>query len=737
MATINSNGTGGGTWTATGTWAGGTLPSSAGTDTVHVVSGDTVIYNEDMSSWATGIVLYVDTGGILQGSTTPGTYHLKIGGLSYIHGSFLIGTSEAVPYPSNCKITIQATSTHSLVGNGTIAFYCSEPTTKIAKLTTQAATGTNRLYLDTDVSSEINHWKTNAYIGVQSNAVKNNTGANTKYITAVSGGATPYIDLDSNLTVTMPIGSWVYLRDRNIRITGSTSTAGFFRQASTYYTSLEIGAEFSGFTAGFPIGANSASTLKYSILGGVVADNDANYFANGFYYPATMSKCIFGKNGYSYGFGTALSAYFSDCVSIGGWTGGFQIYGNCVYNNCKFYGNAVVGHSGLGNVFNGCEFGTCGYCGSRGSLSKFNTCTFDNCSAVASETVGILTNCTVNANCSYGVSNIDRAEFYNTNILCTNEFTYNGNTNFEHSFSPSYDHDNTAGAFKSWTRGGITTFPVAITPNPSYDNNGGTGDRRTIVTISSNVSSTGTLSNLLDGLFQDNFYWAVQSVTSSLYIKFDFGTAKLITEAKYYQNATNSQGVWQWQGSNNDSTWDDIGATFTLGGVATQTITELSGNTTSYRYYRLLGVSGKTSAAPWVREFEFKINDVTSPPAQVSAYSLVLASETFRGFYQTPLTAEAGETITYNVYLKKYISMAYLPKVSLIDAYEDPLEYSTYTALVSGEMTDSIQTWEIIPIVYTNTTTLRQNLILRVEGKNASGTVLTLPVKVTLKESWG
>mgnify|MGYP000902065599 CR=1 FL=1 len=588
---------GSGDWTNPAIWDGGsTKPGN--NDQCNIKSGHTVNFNEDMSGWANGITLVVETGGVLQGSTTSGTYYLKIGGpstVSYIHGSFLIGTSEAVPYPDTCKLTIISTGSCSLAGNGTIAFYCSEPTTKTAKLTADAAIGTNRLYLDTDVSGETNHWKNGVYIGVQSNAVKAYTGGETRYITAVVGGATPYIDLDSNLTVAMPTGSWVYLRDRNIRVTGSTTTAGFFRQASTAYTSLIVGAEFSGFTAGYVFGGNADSTLHYDILGGVVA-NCSEYFTNGFYYPATItiSKTIFGlvTTGNDYILGSVNGATISDCTVIGGAVKGFQVYGIANYNNCKFYGTAAIGHSGIGNIFNNCEFDTVEYASTRGSTVVYNNCTFNNCTSTNSECYGILKNCTVNANCTYAASSVYGSEYYNCNLLPAIEFIEfptMGNVNLPHNYVPSFDHDQSAGAYKSWTKGGITTFPLTATPPTGY---------------------------------------------------------------------------------------------------------------TSY-------------------------------------YSIALSSATFVGFYQTLITVESGETITYNVYIRKSASMAYLPKVSLINMYEDPLEYSTYTALVSEEMTDSVDTWEMIPITYTNTTDLRQNLLLRVEGKNATGTVLTLPIKVQLKESWG
>lgn len=146
---------------------------------------------------------------------------------------------------------------------------------------------------------------------------------------------------------------------------------------------------------------------------------------------------------------------------------------------------------------------------------------------------------------------------------------------------------------------------------PSYANVLGTGDRRGYITISSNHPSlVGTLSNLLDGAQADNFYWSATSI-SGVYVRFAFTSRVQITEAKWYQNIGISHGTWKWQGSNDASTWVDIGSSFTLGGSATQTLTELSGNPNRYKYYQMLGVSGTGSSSPWLREIEFKVNAVS------------------------------------------------------------------------------------------------------------------------------
>lgn len=150
---------------------------------------------------------------------------------------------------------------------------------------------------------------------------------------------------------------------------------------------------------------------------------------------------------------------------------------------------------------------------------------------------------------------------------------------------------------------------------PSYANTGGTGNRTAIVTTTQSGPAPATILNaapasLVDGDTSSNGrnFWLGRALNGAdFWVVFDFGSAVLITEAKYYQQDTTAQATWQWQGSSDNSSWTDIGANFALGGVATQTITSLSGNTTSYRYYRLLGISGTPSNGPWIYQFEFKI----------------------------------------------------------------------------------------------------------------------------------
>lgn len=161
-------------------------------------------------------------------------------------------------------------------------------------------------------------------------------------------------------------------------------------------------------------------------------------------------------------------------------------------------------------------------------------------------------------------------------------------------------------------------------PSTSYANKGGTGNRTSSgpngLVVS--VTDTGVCPNMeggggssdshwVDGTFSNGQgFFTGGAVTSASAVTFDFGSGKsaIVNEVTYYQQSAASQGTWKWQGSNDASSWTDIGASFTLGTSATQVITTLSANTTSYRYYRLLGVSGTSNGGPWVYEMEFKIS---------------------------------------------------------------------------------------------------------------------------------
>jgi len=147
----------------------------------------------------------------------------------------------------------------------------------------------------------------------------------------------------------------------------------------------------------------------------------------------------------------------------------------------------------------------------------------------------------------------------------------------------------------------------------SYLNNGGSGYREPLIIVTSDTPwyPVGNFVELINGSISTGTYFNSTDAVANKYIRFEFPASVSIDEVKWYQNTADTHGSWKWQGSDNGSSWSDIGSSFTLGGSTTQTQTQLNGNTASYRYYQLVGVSGNFNTTPHIQEIEFKINIVT------------------------------------------------------------------------------------------------------------------------------
>lgn len=139
-----------------------------------------------------------------------------------------------------------------------------------------------------------------------------------------------------------------------------------------------------------------------------------------------------------------------------------------------------------------------------------------------------------------------------------------------------------------------------------------TGDRSARITVSFvdfGASEPGQVpSNMVDGDFSGSAAGSVwfgddTSATGHKF-KYDFGSSTLVTEAKWHQDSGTTHGTWQWKGSTDDVSYDNIGSTFTLGGVE-QDQTQLNGNETFYRYLQLEKISGTHSSSPFIYEIEF------------------------------------------------------------------------------------------------------------------------------------
>lgn len=206
----------------------------------------------------------------------------------------------------------------------------------------------------------------------------------------------------------------------------------------------------------------------------------------------------------------------------------------------------------------------------------------------------------------------------------------------------------------------------------SYTNPSGSGDRVTRIGISTTaVWGGGGPFDTVDGTLNDTAW--LDGGQNGRTITYDFLEPRIVTGAKWYQDAAGSQGTWRWRGSNDKTTWTNIGGTFTLGSSATQTITTLSANTTAYRYYQLQQTAGSTNISPYVRQIEFNIDDGLADPG----YGAAESSGNRAAIISVLSNCLANSTVA-------------LPLTTLVDGKPDKQAYMT-TGLTSDGLTPYIE----------------------------------------------
>lgn len=177
-------------------------------------------------------------------------------------------------------------------------------------------------------------------------------------------------------------------------------------------------------------------------------------------------------------------------------------------------------------------------------------------------------------------------------------------------------------------------------------NNYEAGGRNSIITCTTSLtlgSGSGGIGTFINGNFGTssvNSWWPNSGQTvSGQTITFQFSDPVIIVAAGPYTdpNGATTEGTWKWQGSNNNSTWTDLSTaqTFDAPGYATgpgnsRFVMDVA--TGSYLYYRMLGVSGTSSNAPFIEEINFTILDGSEAiPGPTNTKSLFLSSNSRTG----------------------------------------------------------------------------------------------------------
>jgi hypothetical protein len=148
-------------------------------------------------------------------------------------------------------------------------------------------------------------------------------------------------------------------------------------------------------------------------------------------------------------------------------------------------------------------------------------------------------------------------------------------------------------------------------PITSYSNSGGSGNRTSIITSSSNITWTnGVTSNLVNG--NTSTTSATHSVTGAVgatpagsFIRWDFHALKYIDAVKMYFNGAPSNGNWALQASNDASDWTGL-ASFNWN-QATQEVSFTNDTYEGYRYYQLAKLVTQNWDTSWFFEVEHKI----------------------------------------------------------------------------------------------------------------------------------
>lgn len=277
MATITSNGTGGGNWGTGSTWVGGAVP--ADNDTVVIAAGDTVVFNVDTSAFANGVNGLTITGTLTVSTTTSSYLKMKAATLIVGAGTFNIGTS-ATPIPFAVKFTLNGGAGWYIDANAglTMTVYGATPVHSYVTISAPEAVGQTVLSVDTDVTGDI--WTAGDTVCIGGY----NTNKSESMVIAAGGIGATSITITSPLVNAMAAGSLITLVTRNIQIIGG-ATSLFYRFNNAGKLTMDGAAIIGGLT-------NTAfSTVNYAQLSNVVFHNFLHVFYIVNY--GVFTNCVF------------------------------------------------------------------------------------------------------------------------------------------------------------------------------------------------------------------------------------------------------------------------------------------------------------------------------------------------------------------------------------------------------------------------------------------------------------
>jgi hypothetical protein len=168
--------------------------------------------------------------------------------------------------------------------------------------------------------------------------------------------------------------------------------------------------------------------------------------------------------------------------------------------------------------------------------------------------------------------------------------------------------------------GGLGMGRILTPPITSYANAGGTGDRRALFTISSNITwDSGVTSNLFDGdnatigstNSVDTPGTGATAIANGSFVRWQSPTKKFIDEFKLYYTTSVANGAWKFQACDDGASWIDL-ASFTWNTLL-QTVAFSNPFPEGFFYHQIVkNGAGTNWDNNWFKEIECKIAEGAS-----------------------------------------------------------------------------------------------------------------------------
>ena len=393
-----------GNWSDPTVWSLGYVPQNS--DTVTIANGHTVVFDVNQSSFTNGITLTINSGGKLTAPSSGGPYYLKSSANITLNGTLEFGTVNN-PVPKNVQITIDLTSGKNITCNAdsVLSIVCPDPQNRYAFLAQDANSEASTLYIDRDLRNDPD-WTAGSILYMFGKG----TTPKEQRLTLVSVGEN-YITVSPALSTSQSSGSVIAHISRNVRLIQSVSNSTMIYVANSS-ASVTLSFMCDGLSGNVYM-INGTETALVSVVGGAYITN----------YGTIVSTSVEASN-------AIMRGNIAGAIAIR-----FAKFDRCVFGRATI---ALI-CSRMPNVY------------------------ITNCITAASERGIFMHGSGVARNCifrgAYGVAGAHRVVLDNClfDVTTTEVESLTG----PHQYIASYNHNQVPGAFKSWSKGGIT---VSSTP---------------------------------------------------------------------------------------------------------------------------------------------------------------------------------------------------------------------------------------------------------------------------------